>query len=43
MDGPGTITWEEFVENARQFLALSDQQSDGWEFRGDQVRFVFLE
>ncbi|XP_032665324.1 uncharacterized protein LOC116841464 [Odontomachus brunneus] len=36
MDGPGTITWEEFVENARQFLALSDKLSDGWEFRGDQ-------
>ncbi|XP_014474214.1 PREDICTED: ubiquitin-like-conjugating enzyme ATG10 isoform X2 [Dinoponera quadriceps] len=36
MDGPGTVTWEEFVENAGKFLAVSDKLSDGWEFRGDK-------
>lgn len=37
MDGPGTVTWEEFVENAEKFLAVSDKLSDGWELHGDKV------
>lgn len=36
MDGPGTITWEEFLEEAERFLVVSDRISDGWEFRGDK-------
>ncbi|EFN66305.1 Autophagy-related protein 10 [Camponotus floridanus] len=36
MDGPGTITWEEFLEDAERFLVVSDRISDGWEFRGDK-------
>ncbi|XP_072762455.1 ubiquitin-like-conjugating enzyme ATG10 isoform X2 [Anoplolepis gracilipes] len=36
MDGPGTITWEEFLEDAEKFLVVSDRISDGWEFRGDK-------
>ncbi|XP_017878543.1 ubiquitin-like-conjugating enzyme ATG10 isoform X2 [Ceratina calcarata] len=36
MDGPGTITWEEFVENAESFVNMSNRISDGWEFRGDK-------
>ncbi|XP_076634585.1 autophagy-related 10 isoform X1 [Colletes latitarsis] len=34
MDVPGTITWEEFLENAEAFLQLSNKLSDGWELRG---------
>lgn len=37
MDGPGTITWEEFLEEAERFLVVSDRILDGWEFRGDKV------
>lgn len=37
MDGPGTITWEEFLEDAKRLLVVSDRISDGWEFRGDKV------
>ncbi|XP_011148811.1 ubiquitin-like-conjugating enzyme ATG10 isoform X1 [Harpegnathos saltator] len=36
MDGPGTFTWEEFVANAKEFLALSDELRDRWEFCGNQ-------
>ena len=36
MDGPGTITWEEFVENAESFTQMSSQFSDGWELRGNK-------
>ncbi|RLU17121.1 hypothetical protein DMN91_011190 [Ooceraea biroi] len=36
MDGPGTVTWEEFLENAERFLAVSNEISDGWELRGDK-------
>ncbi|XP_029163297.1 ubiquitin-like-conjugating enzyme ATG10 isoform X2 [Nylanderia fulva] len=36
MDGPGTITWEEFLQDAERFLVVSDRISDGWEFRGDK-------
>ncbi|XP_070512321.1 ubiquitin-like-conjugating enzyme ATG10 [Cardiocondyla obscurior] len=36
MDGPGTLTWEEFLDNAERFLATSDEMSDGWELRGDK-------
>ncbi|XP_011869871.1 PREDICTED: ubiquitin-like-conjugating enzyme ATG10 [Vollenhovia emeryi] len=36
MDGPGTVTWEEFLENAERFLVVSDKISDGWELRGDK-------
>jgi len=42
MDGPGTVTWEEFLENAERFLAVSDKISDGWELRGDKVHRVEL-
>lgn len=38
MDGPGTITWEEFVANAEKLLELSKEISDHWEFPGDKVR-----
>lgn len=37
MDGPGTITWEEFLEDAEKFIFVSDRMSDGWELRGDKV------
>lgn len=40
MDGPGTVTWEEFLENAERFLVVSDKISDGWEFHGDKVHHV---
>ncbi|XP_033342655.2 autophagy-related 10 [Megalopta genalis] len=36
MDGPGTITWEEFIENAENFLEISNRVSDGWELRGNK-------
>ncbi|XP_015437714.1 PREDICTED: ubiquitin-like-conjugating enzyme ATG10 [Dufourea novaeangliae] len=36
MDGPGTITWEEFVENAESFVEMSNRMSDGWELRGNK-------
>ncbi|XP_017760917.1 PREDICTED: ubiquitin-like-conjugating enzyme ATG10 [Eufriesea mexicana] len=36
MDGPGTITWEEFLENAEGFINLSTQISDGWELHGNK-------
>ncbi|KAH0540346.1 ubiquitin-like-conjugating enzyme ATG10 [Cotesia glomerata] len=36
MDGPGTITWEEFVENAKSFARVSDEILDSWELRGDK-------
>ncbi|XP_031777944.1 ubiquitin-like-conjugating enzyme ATG10 [Nasonia vitripennis] len=36
MDGPGTITWEEFVANAEELLELSEEISDRWEFPGDK-------
>ncbi|XP_050454046.1 ubiquitin-like-conjugating enzyme ATG10 isoform X2 [Cataglyphis hispanica] len=36
MDGPGTITWEEFLENAKRFLVVSNKISDGWELRGNK-------
>lgn len=42
MDGSGTITWEEFLEDAERFLVVSDRISDGWEFRGDKVYFTTL-
>lgn len=40
MDGPGTVTWEEFLENAERFLVISDKISDAWELRGDKVHRV---
>lgn len=40
MDGPGTVTWEEFLENAQQFLVVSDKISDGWKFHGNKVHPV---
>lgn len=40
MDGPGTVTWEEFLENAERFLVVSDEISDGWQFHGDKVHRV---
>ncbi|XP_043283294.1 ubiquitin-like-conjugating enzyme ATG10 [Venturia canescens] len=36
MDGPGTMSWEEFVENAESFVRVSDEISDGWELRGEK-------
>nr|XP_031848821.1 ubiquitin-like-conjugating enzyme ATG10 [Nomia melanderi]XP_031848822.1 ubiquitin-like-conjugating enzyme ATG10 [Nomia melanderi]XP_031848823.1 ubiquitin-like-conjugating enzyme ATG10 [Nomia melanderi]XP_031848824.1 ubiquitin-like-conjugating enzyme ATG10 [Nomia melanderi]XP_031848825.1 ubiquitin-like-conjugating enzyme ATG10 [Nomia melanderi]XP_031848826.1 ubiquitin-like-conjugating enzyme ATG10 [Nomia melanderi]XP_031848827.1 ubiquitin-like-conjugating enzyme ATG10 [Nomia melanderi] len=36
MDGPGTVTWEEFLEDAETFLDTSNRISDGWELRGDK-------
>lgn len=41
MDGPGTVTWEEFLENAERFLVVSDEVSDGWEFLGNKVYYVY--
>jgi hypothetical protein len=37
MDGPGTITWEEFVANAEEFAKASDRLADHWLFLGDKV------
>lgn len=42
MDGPGTITWEEFLEDAERFLFVSDRISDGWELRGDKVQLYVI-
>ena len=42
MDGPGTITWDEFLENAERFVEMSCQISDGWELRGDKVVVMLL-
>ncbi|XP_011171715.1 ubiquitin-like-conjugating enzyme ATG10 isoform X3 [Solenopsis invicta] len=36
MDGPGTVTWEEFLENAERFLVVSDKISDRWKLYGDK-------
>ncbi|XP_033214588.1 ubiquitin-like-conjugating enzyme ATG10 isoform X2 [Belonocnema kinseyi] len=36
MDGPGTMTWEAFVENAESILRISNAISDHWEFEGDK-------
>ncbi|XP_011638616.1 ubiquitin-like-conjugating enzyme ATG10 [Pogonomyrmex barbatus] len=36
MDGSGTLTWEEFLENAEKFLVVSDKISDGWQLCGDK-------
>lgn len=40
MDGPGTVTWEEFLENAERLLVVSDKISDGWKLYGDKVHRV---
>ncbi|XP_014210701.1 ubiquitin-like-conjugating enzyme ATG10 [Copidosoma floridanum] len=37
MDGPGTMTWEEFVDNAEKLVRLSDEISDHWKFPGDKA------
>lgn len=42
MDGPGTITWEEFVKDSEKFVELSNKFMDSWEFLGDKVNFVFI-
>ncbi|KAF7396500.1 hypothetical protein HZH66_007362 [Vespula vulgaris] len=36
MDGPGTISWDEFLANAESFIIVSDQISDGWQLRGNK-------
>ncbi|XP_006619578.1 ubiquitin-like-conjugating enzyme ATG10 isoform X4 [Apis dorsata] len=36
MDGPGTITWEEFLEDAEKFVQMSNYISDGWDLRGNK-------
>lgn len=38
MDGPGTITWEEFLENAEKFVSMSNKIADGWELKGNKVK-----
>lgn len=40
MEGPGTITWDEFLKNAESFVRVSDVISDCWELHGDKVRIV---
>lgn len=37
MDGPGTISWDEFLANAESFIIVSDQISDGWKICGNKV------
>ena len=37
MDGTGTITWDEFLENAENFVVLSNAIGDSWEIRGEKV------
>lgn len=41
MDGPGTITWDEFIENAERFVEMSSEISDRWELRGNKVTVIF--
>lgn len=41
MDGPGTITWDEFLENAERFVEMSSEISDRWELRGNKVTVIF--
>ncbi|XP_076290930.1 autophagy-related 10 isoform X2 [Lasioglossum baleicum] len=36
MDGPGTLTWEEFIENADSLIEISNKIGDGWELRGNK-------
>lgn len=36
MDGPGTMTWEEFVENAESIIEISNAIDDHWQFEGDK-------
>ncbi|XP_051167535.1 ubiquitin-like-conjugating enzyme ATG10 isoform X2 [Leptopilina boulardi] len=36
MDGPGTMTWEEFVENAESIIEISNSIDDHWQFEGDK-------
>ncbi|XP_015124892.1 ubiquitin-like-conjugating enzyme ATG10 [Diachasma alloeum] len=36
MDGPGTLTWEEFLLNAKSLVRVSNEISDNWELRGDE-------
>lgn len=36
MEGPGTITWEEFINDAEILLKVSNDISDYWEIRGDK-------
>lgn len=38
MDGPGTMSWEEFVENAESIIEISNAIDDHWQFEGDKVR-----
>ncbi|XP_015600330.1 ubiquitin-like-conjugating enzyme ATG10 isoform X2 [Cephus cinctus] len=37
MDGPGTVTWEEFVKDAKDLVRRSTEISDNWEFQGDKA------
>ncbi|XP_011496604.1 PREDICTED: ubiquitin-like-conjugating enzyme ATG10 [Ceratosolen solmsi marchali] len=36
MEGPDTITWEEFVANAEELVSVSDRLADHWLFLGDK-------
>lgn len=38
MDGPGTLTWEEFVNDAENLVRLSDKILDHWKFLGDKTQ-----
>lgn len=37
MEGPGTVTWEEFLDDANGLLSVSERIADGWELRGNKV------
>ncbi|KAJ8665254.1 hypothetical protein QAD02_006916 [Eretmocerus hayati] len=36
MDGPGTITWEEFIKSAEDIVKLSNKISDHWQIVGNK-------
>ena len=42
MDGTGTITWEEFIENAENIVNLSNKISDHWQLIGDKVFIIIF-
>lgn len=41
MEGPGTITWENFVHDAEMIVQLSDEISDDWKLVGDKVFLTY--
>ncbi|XP_011304895.1 ubiquitin-like-conjugating enzyme ATG10 [Fopius arisanus] len=36
MDGPGTLSWDEFLIDAKSLVRVSNEISDSWELRGDE-------